>query len=399
MARELMATRPVIYNGNGRLNVQWYVHFKFKNPYSGKMERFKVSDGINSHKTHTERLKAARNVQAKLWRRLKAGHNPFDDKDCLYTGPQVNVKFNKESIRDHILEVLPRVSSSHLRKTTVTYKNYCENFFKWLNLEGKIDFDISLISEDDAHKFLKHLSEEKQYSAKHRNEHLSLLKRIFAQLKRRKVVLDNPFEYCLNLRHVYNGRKFYRDGLRNRILNEMDGMPQLLLFCEMVYYTLRRVREIRLLQLKEIHLADGRIEIPASKSKTGKPGFVTIPDPLLNRLLNLKLHEYPGEFYLFGSAGYPASKPTGVNYFRKRFKKIKELYGLGREYGIYNFKHTGAIKADRANIPHKDIQQQGGWTSLAMFDVYMQDMDIIDSPQLRHNFPDIRSTTESVRPV
>jgi len=399
MARELVATRPLIYSGNGNLKVQWYVHYSFKNPWTGKMDRFKYSDGINCNSTIRERMDAAKSLQARWWRKLKAGYNPFDSPDHIYSSAQKQLIFNKDSIQEILLDTIPKVTQSIEKKTLTTYKRYVLNFCEWLKTKGKIDLDISLITEDDAENFLTHLLEAKGHGTKHRNEHLSLLRKLFEYLKRRKKITDNPFFFCVNKKVESKGRKFYRDGIRNLIIDELEKRPQLLLFCEMIYYTLARPKELRFMQLSEIFLTDARIEIPGNKSKTDMQRWITIPEQLLKKLYEMKLHEYPKEFYLFGNKGVPASKPTGVNYFRKKYIPIKLMFSLGRDYGIYNWKHTGAIKADRANIPHKDIQQQGGWTTMAMLDTYLGDMDTIDSPYIRNQFPDIRSTTGSTRSV
>jgi integrase len=399
MARELIAIRPEIYSGKKNLKAQWYVHYMYKNPWTNTMERFKRYDGINCCKTIAEKTAAALSLQAKLWRKLKAGYNPFDDPNCIYSGSQTNIIFNKESIIDNLKETAPRVTTSNNKDVIVHYNRYIQNFCDWLEKVGKLQYDISLITEDDAEDFLKYLVQEKKHGPKHRNEHLSLLKRIFKYLQRRKVIKENPFEYCKNKKYVSPGKKIYRDEIRLLILEEMEKIPQLLLFCEMLYYTMRRQKELRSLQLKEIHIADCRIEIPPGKSKTGKQGWVTIPRQLLKTLIEMNLRQYPGDFYLFGNAGIPAEKEIGKNYFRKRFLKVKDKLQLGDGFFTYNFKHTGAVKADRANIPHKDIQQQGGWTSMAMLDVYMKDMDTKDSPFIRNKFPDIRSSTTSIASI
>jgi integrase len=62
---------------------------------------------------------------------------------------------------------------------------------------------------------------------------------------------------------------------------------------------------------------------------------------------------------------------------------------MPHEYKVYSWKHTGAVEADEANIPFKDISLHLGHTSMRTTDYYFKNKKVRLSKAIRDNFPDI----------
>jgi hypothetical protein len=57
---------------------QWYVHYSFLNPSTGKFARLKVYEDLNDFKEFEERERYAKEMVDEINKLLKAGYNPFE---------------------------------------------------------------------------------------------------------------------------------------------------------------------------------------------------------------------------------------------------------------------------------------------------------------------------------
>jgi len=72
------------------------------------------------------------------------------------------------------------------------------------------------------------------------------------------------------------------------------------------------------------------------------------------------------------------------NYFSKRFKKIKDHFNLGRDYGLYSYRHTFITKIYRemaksaAPLEVKSkLMTITGHTTITALDKYLRDIDAV----------------------
>ena len=97
--------------------------------------------------------------------------------------------------------------------------------------------------------------------------------------------------------------------------------------------------EIVRLRIKDINIKDRLVYVRA-KNKPVK--IKIIPEILLSELPNLD--NYKPEDFLFTPDGiggeWNTSETNKRGYVGKRFKKIKTVFDLGEDYGMYSFRHT-----------------------------------------------------------
>ena len=136
-------------------------------------------------------------------------------------------------------------------------------------------------------------------------------------------------------------RTFTRLELTNIVNWLRDNDPYLLLYIKFVAYNFLRPIEVNRLKVKDINLQDGLLYFKA-KNKPLKTK--RIPSIFIEDIKAINLHLYDKEFYLFT----PNNKPklwdikatSRRDYFSKRFKKVKDKFNLGLEYGLYSFRHS-----------------------------------------------------------
>ena len=118
--------------------------------------------------------------------------------------------------------------------------------------------------------------------------------------------------------------------------------------------------------------------------------YVSIPIPFEQELLKWNFQDYKANHYIFGKGGKPSATSWGSNYFSNKHREI--LLSLGydtKRYKLYSWKNTGAINFIEAGGNLKELQMQMRHYSLDMTDKYLKGLGVMDSYNLRNNFPPI----------
>lgn len=384
---------PELNDCGGDLSKDWFVYFSYRHPVKRRMVRFREYKGFSALRTKSERYDYAKKIIRNLGRRLRNGWNPFQDDKVLYDSPeQKQVVLSGKSIEQQLLEVMKKSFTGDNPKTLTNYECIVRHFINYLQERKFADADLSIVSEDHAEDFLDSLNH-KGLSNKTRNEHRSLLKKLFSILLRKKKILSNPFEFCVNKKHYAKPREYFRDQIRKTLLDDISQKdPYLLFFIELTYYLMRRRTELSKLRVRNINMEKGVFVFNEEIAKTGEQDAVTIPMQLFEKLVKMELHKFPGDFFLLSSNQRPSVKPIGVNYFYKRWVKYRNKYGL-KEYGLYNWKHTAAVSMIDAQFEANLIKEHAGWNDLKMVELYTKSYSLKSSPLIRDHYPDIRSST------
>lgn len=151
--------------------------------------------------------------------------------------------------------------------------------------------------------------------------------------------------------------------------------PQLWLLCVLQYYTFIRPLEWMRMEIGEIHLGEGYILVPGSKSKNRKTQRVVIPVQLAT-LLEQELKQMPAsQRFVFEFCGRQYASACS---FRIRHQKALSGLGLPKGTNLYSWKHTGAVAAARAGVPLKQLQMQLRHASLDQVAAYLRQMGLED---------------------
>ena len=132
--------------------------------------------------------------------------------------------------------------------------------------------------------------------------------------------------------------------------------------------------------MKDIDFADAKLNVRA-KNKLVKTKI--IPEILMKEIQHFK--GLNPEYYLFSpkrAGEWEATESNKRDYWSRRFKEIKDELGLGKDYGLYSFRHTFITKLYRElrtqygqMETYDKLMLITGHSTLSALQQYLQDID------------------------
>ncbi len=400
--KQKIATHPKLHDRQGDLTKQWYVSYTYRNSVTKKMETFKVYEKINTYTTVAERIAEGKRVIKNLWRKLQGGWSPFanQDKKAVYADVTVTdvtkrgKKPNAQKPLDYTIKQYLSVylieKKPTLRKSSYqTYKSKINIFCQWLDKQDLALLPINELTVDHAALFIATL---KHKSTTTQKAYINDLKTVFNHFKNEKKLISiNIFEHIIKPKVKKTPQKPFNPAQRHELKKYFgENHPQIFLLVQLIFYTLIRPNEARLLLISDIDTEEGTITMRAEISKNKKTQIVALPNELKKTLLEWKIYDYPANYYLLGKGGTPANKHWGRETLIK--KHNGELRNLGYPlcYSLYSWKHTGAKSLAKIAKNIKAVQLQCRHASLDQTDQYLRDLGINDfTEELQNNYPPI----------
>ena len=386
-----IAILPKLYIPKSSAKQQtWYVYFSYISPLTNKMERFRIWEGFSELKTRSEKEHYGKKLVLSYKRKLKNGWNPYDNSELLFKS---DIKSNtikrsqSETIEVYLWNAFNDIIIGLSPSAKKNYRKFTDGFIEFLKKQKLEQYDISCITGEHCDLYKNYLIELGR-SNKYINDHIAYLKQAFKWLLKKKIVFINPCEEIEKLKKKQKPGVYYKEGIKELLKKKLEkDFPYLWLYINFIYYTCIRPKELRKLKIKDINVIDGIITVPCDISKNKKTQPVVIPFQLYEKLLILKLHQYPEHYYLFTQSGSPGEIGVGVNYFNKRFRKIRDNMGIPSDYKLYNWKHTANVTAVRAGINIKEMQMHNRHGDLNTFDIYIRSMTPEESEAIRYKYP------------
>lgn len=354
-------SEPVIYTGGvditqwkklspeekeEALNKDWFVYYSFRHPETGKLKRLpNIKGGANYYHTKEERLEILETFKKSLSKLLKSGFNPFTPDN--FTNNEDIKEYTVPEAFNYALSIKKKV----LNETSYTnYEGRIKRFLKWLIAHG---YENRFITSVTVHTVIKYLNEVLQNSsAANRNNTRLDISSLFSAMKNEFIIPENFVKDISVLNSTPERNKSYTTTQEDDVFEYMkENDPLLLLFVKFVSYNFLRPVEVCRLRVEDIHIKDRTLSVRA-KNKPVK--IKIIPEILLNDLPDLT--KCSKKDFLFTPTG-PGPSETNEDdrrsYFGKRFKKVKDHFKLGSEYGLYSFRHTFISKLYNQLIKEK----------------------------------------------
>ncbi len=363
------------------------------------MVRFKVYDEINSRKTSEGRKNYAQTLIEKYEQKLKNGWNPFEDDSTViyednlkYTHlakKQGRMRESNKTMNYYMSMWLDEVNKNISRSTYTTYKSKFRIFNLWLDDRKMGGNDITTFTDVNAREFVDNLYKKRNVTNNTARQYMILFHAFFTWAIDRGYLKYNPFEKIKISKVAMVPAKFFNDNLIDKLKSKISVQdPQLWLSALFQYYCFIRPGELRFLTIGDIDLHGACITVPGKISKNRKTQTIVIPEPFRKQLETLSLEMYPSHYYIVSVEGKPGIKPVSKNYLYNHFVKFRMALDLPKDYKLYSFKHTGAVKASKF-ISVKDLQMQLRHHSLDQVDSYLRQMKAVESEALRNNFPSL----------
>lgn len=369
-------TLPQIYDADGDLSKRWYVYFNFLNPNTDKMERQNpVYRGVNKFKTLSERRKAIKILQQAVLNVLENGGNPYENNNPLD-------EITKYNIKDAVTFVLDLKKNSLKENSYRDFRVRIRSFEKWLLENGFEKKYITSVNKNVVMNFLNMVLS--NTSPKNRNNTRSNLSMFFQVLEDNDIISDNFIKKINVLKSTPERNKTYtieQEGDIFENLKKNDAL--LLLFIQFISYNHLRPIEVVRLKIKDININERLIYVRA-KNQPIKTKI--IPEILLKELPILD--NFEPESFLFTPKGigheWTTNETDKRDFFSKRFKIVKDALGLGKDYGLYSFRHTfitklynELIKGSTPFEAKSKLMLITGHTTMTALEKYLRDIDAV----------------------
>lgn len=365
-------SKPKIYDAGGDITKRWYVYFSYRDPQTGKMVRQNpIYLGVNkAFKTLAERYANIKRVRAIVEQKLINGYNPYKDK---YSENKII------SIHDAFSRALENAKATMKESSYKNHQYRIRTFKKWLEQNNFTGRAVTAITKKTATNFLNDIL--LKTSPKNRNNTRASLSILFKFLEDNQYITNNFITSIPVLKANPHRNKTYTQTQEDTIFEYIEqNDPLLLRFIKFISYNFLRPIEVCRLQVKDIDLEGKRLMVEA-KNQARKTKI--IPEILLSELLYLK-GANPNHF-LFAPEGlgpWDTSETNKRDYWSKRFKKVKEHFSLGEDYGLYSFRHTFITKLYRKlreQYPPFETKSRlmliTGHTTITALDKYLRDID------------------------
>lgn len=314
----------------------WYLRWSFRHPETGKLTRQRnFKGGVNRLKTVKERISFLKEHKKRLEELLNDGLSPYGSKDAF----TFDVNTKKYTIKDALEEAYNLASLNITETTAKDYKYAKDEFLRFIGKEN----EYRDISEVNKKVILAYLNDKmKKTSARTRNNRKSSLSALFNQLENNEII-DRNFikEIPKEKTREKTDRTLSRDQLTNIVEYLKKNDPTLLLYLKFVAYNFLRPIEVNRLKVKDVDLKEGFLYFRAKNKPLKKK---IIPSVYIDDLRKLELENYDPEDYLFTLKDSPgewiATDNNRRDRYSKRFKKVKDKFNLGNDYGLYSFRHS-----------------------------------------------------------
>ena len=368
-------SEPKIYNADGDLTKRWYIYYSFRNPATGKLERQSpLYLGINRFKNLKDRKAASKNLREAVSIILKNGFNPFTSSKLDQTNLTYSIKKAFNFAINYKKNTLSENSFSDFRIRV-------NKFQKWIQNNG-IDENLNIdrITKKVVNIYLNEIAD--ATSARNRNNTRSILSSLFNCLEVNEIIKINFIQSIPTLKSNPERNKTYSAKQEVKIFNKLEKDKILLLFVKFISYNMLRPIEVCRLKIKDLNIEEKKLFVKA-KNKIDK--IKIIPDILIKELPDL--NRLDKDSYLFTpneiGAFWEAKETNRRDYFSKRFNEvIKKPLGLGKDYGLYSFRHTYITKLYNELLKNSTpfeakskLMLITGHSTITALDKYLRDID------------------------
>ena len=349
----------------------WYIDFNFYNSSTGMMQRVRKTNNGNRIKDPIEKLDLFTELLASYKELLSGGWDPFNERS--------NDKLKKSIVSITLKEAKDKFDGYHQTKGTrkkslQTYTSKLNFFTEYWGADKK----VNELGEYEVIQFLNEYERSKKWTGVTYNTARIVLNNFFRFLKINKYIEVNPVTDVETRRELKTElHQVLTPADLTKVLNWLEKHdPYALLFVRMIYYTCIRPKELRYLQLKHIDLLNNTITVPATVAKNKKAMPVHIDPSLRKELVNLTLHDYPEDYYLFGSTdNIVGPHRIGENTPYNRFHKcLLETGLLNKNYTLYSIKHLSNVKKANAGWTIGSISAANRHSSVSETETYIKDL-------------------------
>jgi integrase len=346
----------------------WIIEYSAEHPVTHELTRkqIRLQRIVKRYpRTKDARLHCNR-IVANLNTQLAGGWNPFFEAEDA----------RMYELLSDVIEKFLAEKKKELRKSTLrSYVSFAKILGEWVDKQtpGLI---CSLFTQLYSVRYMDHMYNQRNVNMTTYNNHVKMGRAMFNWLKEKCYTKQNPFEFVKLKPKSKKTRVIIPPETRRLIITDLEAnSPQLLLICKLVYISLIRPSEIKLLRVGDVDLINRNIKIVDTVSKNKKTRYATINEEIITALLEMNLSQYPLNYFLFGFELMPTEKGVNDCYYSKRWDKLRKRIDLPMEMQMYSLRDTGINGMLKAGIDDLSVMQHADHSSLAMTTLYGNHFD------------------------
>ena len=366
-----------------RENQDWYIEFSYQS-LSGSMIRVrsKLNRILKRFKTKAEKRAFAQKEVSDLNAKLSTGWTPEFDKIVKSNSYAATLW---KDVSSHYLEYLEKAEKSNLisHSTILTYKSTFSIFCSFLSSRPESLKFVYQLDESVIKDFLNWSVVKKHLSSTTVGNYKRYIHTLCEWLKECGYLNDNP---AVKVKNPLSNRRsqidqkakikstYIDEHTRKRIFDWLTSNdPHLKLAVLLCHHCFLRPKEIAQLKIENFHLHDSLIFVPRTISKNHIDAYITLPDEISRLMLDLRIFEFPGEYYLFNRQLVPEYRETPCrgDEIRERWRQMCRTLHIPDTVWLYHMKHTGITDMTEL-MPEKLVQLQARHSSIQMTERYVQ---------------------------
>lgn len=390
----VLSTVPKLYTAQGDVNKKWFVFFNYFNPSTGKNERVRIFRGFADCTTYHQKITHGRQLLADTILQLQAGWSPFEKELQIEIAPNnaAEVLEKGKNITTVLAALIDRLNKElqWRDKTYYDYKSANRVLEKYLK-QKRAQLHLRAVNEKEAQLFLQWLVAERKAGPTTRNKYRAIMRCLWHQLLKTRDVIQNPWREIPKLREHREGKMAFNEIQARTLKHKMqESDPWLWLVCSFQFHCfMRPVSEVRMLQVQDLDFDTKKVRVKGKYVKTHEAKILDMPEALYKDLKKRGIDKLKSDLYIFGQGGKPGALPVSKNVFYKRHSKIQKACGIGADYSLYSWKHTGNVMLYRKFKDLKMNQAINYHTDISTTDIYLRTKGAYNVEAVRTGFPKI----------
>ena len=293
-----------------------------------------------------------------------------------------------ERYKEYLMKMLKE--GSIREETVVSYMSRLRVLTKWkskekVNLFYTYQFDRHMVGQ-----FLDYVFIDRNNTLRTRNNYLLWVKVFCKYLFERGYVPNDPSATFHNV-NPKNLKGKNRDVIPDDILQELHDWlsvnnKHFLLACYILHYCLVRPREMSFLKVGDFSIRKQTLRLHGDTTKNHNDAVITVPHQVLKLMVELKVFDSPGNYYLFGTGFRPNAERTSEKQFRDYWNRyVRKNLKMTDRYKFYSLKDTGITNMLRANTDILTVRDQARHSSILITDIYTP-KDIKEANEILLNY-------------
>lgn len=345
----------------------WYVYFYVQDPDTGKLKRIRIK--LSHIKVLKERKAAAKVIIARLSEQLALGWNPLLEK----AAPKSFCLFSEA------IESFLKVKSKEMEENSIrSYRSYLKILKDWIIKNGYSEqLYASAFTKDMALRFMHHVDENDNLSARTYNNYLIFFRSLFNWMIDKGFCTVNHFNDIKKKpkKLTKKIRRLLSDDEISRLIGYLqENNKEYLAMCLMCYCCFMRPKEISMLKCKDVDLGKQVIHIRPEIAKNDNDSYRTIPDAMMPYIASLNMN-IPENYLFADHPDYDFTSGKKQICSRKIAKywdtHVRPACRFSMDLQFYSLKDTGMTKMLGSGVPISLVQKQADHSSVAMTAVYV----------------------------